>query len=133
MRATLKNHHQSPRKVRLVVDLIRGKSVSSAREALRFLSKKSSPAVSKLLNSAVASAESAGHTSEGLFVKTVTVDKGSVMRRYRPFARGRAGTVRKIRSIIYIELGTTGKKAQGTRHKAQGKKQKPLASVSPSA
>jgi len=104
MRATLRNHHQSPRKVRLIVDLIRGKSVSSAREALRFLPKKSSPAVGKLLNSAVASAEGAGHTLEGLFVKTITVDKGSVLRRHRPFARGRSGTIRKTMSTITLEL-----------------------------
>jgi len=104
MRATLRNHHQSPRKVRLIADLIRGKSVSSARDALRFLPKKSSPAVDKLLDSAVASAESSGHRSDGLFVKTITVDKGSMIRRYRPFARGRAGVIRKTMSTITLEL-----------------------------
>src|SRR5438552_75510 len=99
MKALLTNYHQSPRKVRLVADLIRGKSVPAARAALRYLPKKSSPAISKLLDSAVANARSRGASAEQLFVKTVTVNKGAVMRRSRPFARGRAGAVRKTMSI----------------------------------
>src|SRR3989344_3789046 len=98
MKATLTNYHQSPRKVRLVADLIRGKSIPQAREALLFLPKKSSPAIEKLLSSAVANARGAGFTPEALFVKSITVDKGAVMRRSRPFARGRSGTIRKTMS-----------------------------------
>ncbi len=109
MKALLKNYHQSPRKVRLVADLIRGKSVPEARAALLYLPKKSSPVIEKLLDSAVANARSRGATAENLFVKTITVDKGAVQRRYRPFARGRAGTVRKTMSIIALELGTSQK------------------------
>lgn len=132
MKATLKNHHQSPRKVRLIVDLIRGKSVSSAREALRFLPKKSSPAVVKLLNSAVANAEGTGHTSEGLFVKTITVDKGSVIRRYRPFARGRAGVIRKTMSTITLELAALVKTETSKRSaKRTTAKKKPSSNLEP--
>ena len=105
MRATLKNYHQSPRKVRLVADLIRGKSVVAARAALMYLPKKSSPVISKLLNSAISNARAVGNSAENLFVKTITVDKGAVMRRSRPFARGRAGAVRKTMSIVFLELG----------------------------
>ena len=105
MKALLKNYHQSPRKVRLVADLIRGKSVPAARRALMFLPKKSSPAIEKLLDSAVANARQFNMQPENLFVKKITVDKGTVMRRYRPFARGRAGSVRKTMSIISLELG----------------------------
>lgn len=105
MKALLKNYHQSPRKVRLVADLIRGKSVERARAALMFLPKKSSPAISKLLDSAVANARSSGADASNLFVKKITVDKGAVMRRSRPFARGRAGAVRKTMSIVFLELG----------------------------
>lgn len=121
MKATLSNHRQPPRKVRLIADLIRGKSVPRALDALRFLPKKSTPMVEKLLNSAVANARSAGHTPEELFVKKITVDKGAVMRRYRPFARGRSGTLRKILSIISIELGTvpTAEKAKSTKKPAK--------------
>jgi len=119
MKASLSNHHQPPRKVRLVADLIRGKSVADAKIALAFLPKKSAPAIEKLLNSAIANARSKGVSADNLFVQKITVDKGVVMRRYRPFARGRAGTLRKTMSIINLELGTG--KAQGTRHKAQKK------------
>ncbi|MCR4325946.1 MAG: 50S ribosomal protein L22 [Patescibacteria group bacterium] len=104
MKALLKNYHQSPRKVRLVADMIRGKSVSDARAALLYLPKKSAPALGKLLDSAVANARSGGHAAEGLFVKTITVDKGAVMRRYRPFARGRSGTLHKTMSIVRLGL-----------------------------
>lgn len=116
MKAFLKNYRQSPRKVRLVADLIRGKSVADARAALRFLSKKSSPALAKLLESAVSNARSSGVAVENLFVKTITVDKGSVLRRHRPFARGRAGSIRKTMSIVRVELGM--KEARGNRQKA---------------
>ena len=106
MKALLKNYHQSPRNVGLVARLIRGKSVVAARAALMYLPKKSSPAIGKLLDSAVANARQVGENAENLFVKTITVDKGLVMRRSRPFARGRAGSVRKTMSIIYLELGS---------------------------
>lgn len=106
MKALLKNYKQSPRKVRLVADLIRGKSISQAKAALLYLPKKSSPAIEKLLNSAVANAKSRGMSENDLIVKKITVDKGAVIRRYRPFARGRAGSVRKTMSIVNLELGT---------------------------
>ncbi|MEK7068981.1 MAG: 50S ribosomal protein L22 [Patescibacteria group bacterium] len=107
MKALLTNYHQSPRKVRLVADLIRGKSIQAARLALKFLPKKSSPAIEKLLDSAVANARSNGTYSESLYVKKITVDKGAVMRRSRPFARGRAGAIRKTMSIVFLELGAS--------------------------
>lgn len=106
MKALLKNYHQSPRKVRLVADLVRGKSISDARAALLYLSKKSSPAIGKLLDSAVANARSMGVNADQLFIKKITVDKGAVMKRSRPFARGRSGTIRKTMSIVNLELGT---------------------------
>ena len=106
MKALLTNYHQSPRKVRLVADLVRGKSVTAARAALLYLPMKSSPAISKLLDSAVANARNSGQDVSNLFVKKITVDKGAVMRRARPFARGRSGSVRKTMSIVFLELGT---------------------------
>ncbi|PIR83862.1 50S ribosomal protein L22 [Candidatus Kaiserbacteria bacterium CG10_big_fil_rev_8_21_14_0_10_51_14] len=110
MKALLTNYHQSPRKVRLVADLIRGKSLTAARNALMYLPKKSSPAIEKLLDSAVANAGPAV-SPESLFVKTITVNKGLVMRRSRPFARGRAGSIRKTMSVVFIELGINPKGA----------------------
>ncbi len=110
MKATLKNYHQPPRKVRLVADLIRGKSVPAARVALAFLDKKSAPAIVKLLDSAVANArfENESLDVDMLFVKTLTVDKGVTLKRVRPFKQGRAGRLHKIMSTVKLELGSRG-------------------------
>ena len=115
MKATLSNYHQSPQKTRLVANLIRGKSVNDAKRALMFLPKKSAPAIEKLLDSAVASARSAGASVDQLIVKTITVNKGLVIKRFKPMARGRAAGIRKTRSIISLELGksTKGGSASG--------------------
>lgn len=107
MKALLKNYNQSPRKVRLVADLIRGKSVAAARQALTYLPKKSSPAMLKLLNSAVSNAvENNGQEIDALFVKAIAVNKGAVMRRFMPKARGRAARYAKTFSIVTLELGS---------------------------
>jgi len=127
MKALLKNYHQSPRKVRLVADLIRGKSVAQARAALLYLPKKSSPALGKLLDSAVANASSRGASVDNLFVKTITVNKGAVMRRARPFGRGRSGTLRKTMSIISLELGVKSGSSQKTASTKKRRSSKPLA------
>lgn len=130
MKARLKNYHQAPRKVRLVADLIRGKSVPAARSALRFLPKKASPAMGKLLDSAVANAREAGFATEDLFIKTVTVDKGTVMARYRPFARGRAGVVKKEMSHVALELGVRAAPVKKTATKSAKKTAKKVATAS---
>ena len=107
MKAQLTNYNQAPRKVRLVADLIRGKSVDAARQALSFLPKKSSPVMLKLLNSAVSNAvQNSGVEVDGLFVKAIAVNKGQVMRRFMPKARGRAARYAKIFSIVTLELGS---------------------------
>ena len=121
MKALLKNYKQSPRKVRLVADLIRGKSVRDAHAALKFLPKKSSPAIAKLLDSAAANARNAGFVSENLFVKSIPVDKGSVLRRARPFARGRSGSIRKTMSIVALELSAHQQTANSKQKTAKSK------------
>lgn len=108
MKALLKNYHQAPRKVRLIADLIRGKSVVAAQAALLYHDKKAAPAMKKLLDSAVANARQTGISESDLFVKTISVDKGLVMKRFRPFARGRSGRLNKTTSIVKIELGSKG-------------------------
>ena len=120
MRATLSNYRQSPRKTRLVANLIRGKTVAEARRALLFLPKKSAPAIRKLLDSAVSNARSAGVSPDALIVKTISVNKGAVLRRFKPMARGRAAGIRRTRSIISLELGTPDQ-AKGKRQKAKEK------------
>ena len=105
MKAFLKNYHQSTRKVRLVADTIRGKSVAQAQRTLLFMPKYAAPAIVKLLNSAVANARTSGVTPEELFVKMIAVNKGIVGKRGRPFARGRSGVIHKEFSHVTLELG----------------------------
>ena len=105
MKALLTNYNQAPRKVRLVADLIRGKSVSKAQTALTFLPKLASKMMVTLLNSAVAYAGQTGYVADDLFIKKITVDKGKVLKRVRPFKQGRAGQMHLIMSHIALELG----------------------------
>ncbi len=117
MKAMLTNFKQSPRKVRLVADMIRGKRVSVAQSTLQFMPKKSSPEIAKLLNSAVANARTQGMNPDDLIVSKISVDKGLVIRRFKPMARGRAAGIRRTMSIIRLELGAM-KKAEGSTQKA---------------
>ncbi|MCU0442535.1 MAG: 50S ribosomal protein L22 [Bacteroidia bacterium] len=98
--ARLNNCPTSPRKMRLIVDLIRGKKVEEALHILRFNNQKeSAPRVEKLLLSAIANW---GQKNEGLrpeeselFVKTVFVDSGAMLKRVLPAPQGRAHRIRK--------------------------------------
>ncbi|MDP3734890.1 MAG: 50S ribosomal protein L22 [bacterium] len=106
MRATLKTYRQSPRKVRLVADTIRGKRVSEALTVLSFLEKRAAAPIRKLLESAVANArQNFGADPDGLAVREITVNKGAVLKRSMPRARGRATPIRKRTSHISITLG----------------------------
>ena len=97
----------SPRKARIVVDLIRGKSVLEAREILAFTNKGSAETVLKVLNSAVANAEDQQHVrGESLYVKTCYVDEGPTLKRFRPRAKGSASRIRKRTSHITIIVAT---------------------------
>jgi large subunit ribosomal protein L22 len=130
MKALLTNYHQSPRKVRLVADLIRGKSVAQAKAALMFLPKKSSPAIEKLLDSAVSNARQAGADVEALFVKTIAVNKGIAMRRFKPMARGRASRYQKTLSHVSLELGSLSVAASKKAAKKSTKKNSKLQATS---
>lgn len=109
MKARLKNYRQSPRKVRLVANLVRGKSILRALTALSFLEKKSAAPIKKLLESAVANAEIQGKKKEDLIVSDIQVDEGFSFTRYRARARGRAAPIRRRSSHINIELDTQTK------------------------
>jgi large subunit ribosomal protein L22 len=105
MKATLKQYRQSPRKVRLVADLIRGKKVDKALTDLEFATKRASDAMKKLLNTAVAGAKHDFNIEKGnLFVKEITVDKGPTLHRRIARARGRATPINKRTSHITVVL-----------------------------
>jgi large subunit ribosomal protein L22 len=119
MKALLTNFKQSPRKVRLVADMIRGKKALVARDLLAFTPKKSAPEIEKLLASAIANARQQGMHAEDLIVKTISVDKGAVLKRFTPKARGRAGRILRTMSIVRLELGTAaGTAAQKAQKEA---------------
>ena len=103
MKATLASYHQSPRKVRLVANLVRGQSVAAALAQLKFLSKRAAAPLAAAIKSAAAASAAAGGD---LYVKNVRVDKGLVMRRFRPGARGRAFPLRRRLSRVMVELGS---------------------------
>ena len=122
MKARLHNYRQSPRKAALVAHMIRGKKVAVAQRELSFLPKKVSPVFAKLLASAVANARAAGASPEELFIKTITVDKGAMQKRGRPFSRGRSGVIRKTMSHIEIELGRIAGEAKPAKKRVSKKK-----------
>ncbi len=105
MKAILKNYRQSPRKVRLVADLIKGKRVSDALIELNALPKRASLPIKKLLDSAVANAKANdGIEKDNLVVSTVTVNKGIVLKRSMPRARGSASRINKRTSHVVLTL-----------------------------
>ena len=105
MKAVLKNYRQSPRKVRLIADLVRGKKTEEALTILKFVDKRASGPFSKVIASAVANAKSQGKDLDKLFIKRVAVDKGKVLKRFTPRARGSASKINKRNSHISLELG----------------------------
>jgi large subunit ribosomal protein L22 len=107
--ATSKYVRTSPRKMRRTVDLIRGQHVEEARRILRLSTLGASRDVEKLLNSAVANAETRpGVIAENLVVSRAWVDEGPTFRRYRPRAYGRATRIRKRTSHVTVVVETMG-------------------------
>lgn len=105
----------APRKVRLVVDLIRGKKVSEARTILLYTVKRGAPIVSKVLESAVANAESAAAerrervNTDDMIVTKVYVDEGPTTKKFQPQPRGRAARIRKRSSHVTLSISDTPK------------------------
>ncbi len=103
--ATAKFVRVSPRKARLVADLVRGKSVTDARAILAFSTRDAAVPVRKVLESAAANADhNHGLKSDELVLTHVTVDPGPTIKRFRPRARGSASPILKRTSHITIGL-----------------------------
>ena len=107
--AKLNNCPTSPRKMRLVADLVRGQEVERALNILRFSSKEASRKLEKLLLSAINNWEqknAEGNVAEaGLIVKEIRVDGGMMLKRLRPAPQGRAHRIRKRSNHVTIVLG----------------------------
>ncbi len=103
---SLKYARVGAQKARLVADMVRGWPVSSALKVLKFSDKKTAVMIKKLLESAVANAESTAKVEvDSLIVKRIYVDQGPSLKRFRPRAQGRAFGVLKKTSHINLILG----------------------------
>ena len=107
--AKLNNCPTSPRKMRLVADLIRGEKVEKALNILRFSQKEASRRLEKLVLSAVANwqakNEEADVEAAALFIKEIRVDSGTMLKRLRPAPQGRAHRIRKRSNHVTVVLG----------------------------
>lgn len=109
--AKLNNCPTSPRKMRLVADLVRGKKVEDALNILKFSSKEAARRLDKLVLSAIANWQAKNEDADvavaGLFIKEIRVDGGSMLKRLRPAPQGRAHRIRKRSNHVTVVLGQT--------------------------
>jgi large subunit ribosomal protein L22 len=112
MKATQRTTRQSPYKMRLVVDQIRGKNVNEALGLLRFSKKHAAKQIEKVLNSAVANAEFKAREEnepldvDTLYIKHAVVNEGPKLKRFMPAAQGRATPIKKRTSHVEIVLAS---------------------------
>ncbi len=99
----------SPRKMRLVTNLVKGMRATDAMSQLQFLNKKGAPYMARLIRSAIANAENNFSLSaDNLYIKSVTCDMGQTMKRYFPRARGSAFIIRRKQSGVNLVLEERG-------------------------
>lgn len=117
--AKLRNCPTSPRKMRLIADMVRGMDVNQALDQLRFSPKEASNRMEKLLLSAIANwqmkNEGARLEESGLFIKEVYVDSARMLKRLRPAPQGRAHRIRKRSNHVTLTLGTKTAEADITK------------------
>ena len=107
-KAVVRSVRMSPRKVRIVANMIRGKDVDTALNILKLLPKKSARVIVKLVESAAANAEDKAKGKadlDSLVVKRIQVDNGPIIKRWMPRAMGRANRVQRRTSHITVVLG----------------------------
>jgi len=102
VRAVAKDTGISPRKVRPLIDMVRGKKVDEALTILRFTPTPIARVVAKVVKSAAANAENNFQTSSDLKIVTIFADEARTLKRYRPRARGRVGPILKRSSHITV-------------------------------
>jgi large subunit ribosomal protein L22 len=109
--AQLNDYRQSPRKVRIVANAIKGKSTKEAKNRLDFITKRATGPLHKLLNSAIANAKNSGANVEKLWVKSITVNAGKILYRRRPVSHGSAHAIHKRTSHVKIILAERAEKS----------------------
>jgi large subunit ribosomal protein L22 len=91
--------------VRLVTELVKGKSIPAALAALEFLPKRASEPVAKLIKSAAANAKDRGENVDELTVQSIIVENAGMLKKYMPRAFGRASMIRRRKSRLIVKLG----------------------------
>lgn len=127
MKAFFKNYRQSPRKVRIVAGLVKGKNVSKALVELDFLAKRAGLPLKKMLLSAIANAKNMGIEMDNLYIKEFRVDKGVTMKRMMPAAMGTGHRINKRTSNLTLilaekelkKIGKIIKKVVSTKKKSK--------------
>jgi large subunit ribosomal protein L22 len=117
VKAYLKNYRQSPRKVRVVADTVRGKRAEEAVTLLSFVPKRGALPLQKLVESAIANAKALAIPLENLVVKEIRVDGGAILYRRQPRSRGMANPIRKRTSHVSIVLAEVAPKAKKAKSK----------------
>src|SRR3989338_313786 len=123
--AQLNNLRQSPRKVRMIVDVVRGKGVLKALQQLEFVIRRPAQPISKLLRSAIANAENNFNmVASNLYIKEFSVDEGRKLKRFRPKAMGAVGEIQKKTSHIHLVLAEKVPGLKGEKSTRSDKKTK---------
>ena len=94
----------SARKARLIADMVRGRDVQDALNILKFTPNRAAPMISQVLTSAIANANEAEAKVDSLIVEEIRVDEGPTMKRFRPKDRGRAHSILKRTSHIFVAV-----------------------------
>ena len=105
MKAFLKNYRQSPRKVRLVANAVKGKSLADAEQTLSFMVKRAGEPMMKLIKSAAANARVQGVNTDTLVIQNIEVNEGITLKRMMPRAMGVGKRINKRSSHIKVQLG----------------------------
>jgi large subunit ribosomal protein L22 len=125
VKAKIKSLRIAPRKVRLVVNLIRGKKVVEAMSLLRFTNKRSALPLLKVVNSAVANATNTFNLDiNNLLIKEITVDEGGMLKRWAPKAFGRANPIRNKLSHVNLVLSEIVPTKENKKIKSEKEKEK---------
>ncbi len=102
--AILQSYNQTPRKVRLVTDLVKGKKIPAALTILQFLPKRAAEPIEKLIRSAAANAKEKGKDPNEMTVQSITVENAGILKKYMPRAFGRASLIRRRKSRVKVTL-----------------------------
>jgi len=113
VKANLKHLRMSPRKIRLVIDVIRKMPVQTALDQLKFINKLAANPIAKLINSAIANATNTySLAKDNLYIKEIRSDEGVMLKRWMPRAHGRATSIRKRGCHLSLVLGEINESGQ---------------------